>query len=134
MVGFKDNRLTARHRFHPVRADMSDIRRHRAPEPLAGKGIANRLQRVMRNGKGMNVHIADIEILAGKKRAHAARRNAAVFGHDPVPRALVGVNRQTILAAQHADSPDMVDMLMGDEHRVKIADIHADLPQLRLDA
>lgn len=38
--------------------------------------------------------------------------------------------RQTVAAAKHAQTANVIDMLMGDENRVDIADIHADFAKV----
>ncbi|PYJ11442.1 MAG: hypothetical protein DMF06_02705 [Verrucomicrobia bacterium] len=83
------------------------------------KRVADRIDRIMRNGKSLNRDIADGKVGTGPKQPPVA-----VFGQGPAAdrfrRERVAINRNPKFSAKHFKAANVVAMLVGEEDAIEL--------------
>ena len=104
VIGLQHQRLTAGNRAHPRLADVPDVRRHAAAQPLTVKGEPDGIGRIVRNRERME------ETLSGGKSADKIRSDMTIC-EDPVHAGILECGVYFRADATVAELQDEMDQL-----------------------
>lgn len=83
------------------------------------KRVSDRIDRIVRNGKGLNGDIADRKIRPGPKKPPVPM-SGQCSATDRFGRERVAINRDMKFPAEHFETADMIAVLVGEKHAIEL--------------